>query len=140
MDVILAGPGRAGLSLGAACVDAGHPVIGVLARDPEKAAADAARLDARALAWDDPLPAADLLVIAALCVLYQQSFVLTSPVDGPGELFQMDGPHIIASLARQERHPFNPQNHLLYHALVDGGYAPWSGVLPLRVWAPRSAP
>lgn len=72
--------------------------------------------------------APDLLVIAALCVLYHQSFVLTSPVNGPDELFQADGVHILGSLARQERYPFNPQNHLLYHALVDGGYKLWSGV------------
>ncbi len=80
--------------------------------------------------WSSPLSrirsALDLLVIAALCLLYLMSFDLTSEVNGPYELFQADGVYIIGGLGRQIRYPFNPQNHLLYHVLVDGGYALWS--------------
>lgn len=102
MDVILAGPGRAGLSLGAACVDAGHPVIGVLARDPEKAAAAAERLDARALAWDDPLPAADLLVIAvrddAIAEVAQRLAPLAGAVDAAVHLSGLTSVSALGSL------------------------------------------
>lgn len=64
MDLILAGPGRAGLALSLASIDAGHQVVGVLARDPEAAAAAADRLDALPLPWDQDLPRCDLLVVA----------------------------------------------------------------------------
>ena len=65
MDVILVGPGRAGLALCLAMVDAGHRVVGVLARDFEGLqAASAALPGARWLDWHEPLPAADLLLVA----------------------------------------------------------------------------
>ena len=61
MNIILAGPGRAGMSLAQAARDAGHELIGVLGR--ESAAAAAEQLGSTALSWDELLPAADLLVI-----------------------------------------------------------------------------
>ncbi|HSM01569.1 MAG TPA: DUF2520 domain-containing protein [Acidimicrobiia bacterium] len=64
MDLILVGPGRAGLALSLASVGAGHRVVGVLARDPEDAVAAAERIDASPLSWDRGLPRADLLVVA----------------------------------------------------------------------------
>ncbi|HEX5630291.1 MAG TPA: DUF2520 domain-containing protein [Acidimicrobiia bacterium] len=64
MDLTLVGPGRAGLALGLAARSAGHRIIGVLARDPDAAAAAARRLDSVALDWSQPLPASDLAVIA----------------------------------------------------------------------------
>ena len=64
MDLILAGPGRAGLAITSAAVDAGHRVVGVLARDREASIAAADRLAAASLSWDEPLPPADLLLIA----------------------------------------------------------------------------
>lgn len=64
MDLILVGPGRAGLALSLASVGAGHRVVGVLARDPEDAAEAGDRLDAGPLPWDRDLPRADLLVVA----------------------------------------------------------------------------
>lgn len=64
MDLILVGPGRAGLSLALASVRAGHRIAGVLGRTDEAADAAAGRLDSVALRPGDPLPAADLLVIA----------------------------------------------------------------------------
>ncbi len=64
MDLILAGPGRAGLSLATAMVGAGHRVVGVMARDAQAAAVAADSVGTVALTWDKPLPAVDLLVIA----------------------------------------------------------------------------
>jgi predicted short-subunit dehydrogenase-like oxidoreductase (DUF2520 family) len=61
MNIILAGPGRAGLSLARAARDAGHEVGGVLGR--ASAAAAAEQLGSTELSWDQLLPAADLLVI-----------------------------------------------------------------------------
>lgn len=64
MDLIVVGPGRAGLSLALASLDAGHRVVGVLAREPEDAHAAARRLDTTTLSWEADLVAADLLVVA----------------------------------------------------------------------------
>ncbi len=64
MRIVLVGPGRAGMSLGLAMRRAGHEIVGVLARRADDAGAAAAKLDAAALEWDEPLPACDLLVIA----------------------------------------------------------------------------
>jgi predicted short-subunit dehydrogenase-like oxidoreductase (DUF2520 family) len=64
MDVLLAGPGRAGLALALCARSAGHRVAGVLARDAEAGERGAALLDAAAVPWHGPLPEADLLVIA----------------------------------------------------------------------------
>lgn len=64
MDVILVGPGRAGLALSIRFVDSNHSIVGVLARDPADAADAVSRVGGRALGWDEPLPAADLLVLA----------------------------------------------------------------------------
>lgn len=63
MKIILAGPGRAGLSLAHAFRDAGHEIVGVLGRD--SAAAGAEAIGTGVLSWDELLPAADLLLIAA---------------------------------------------------------------------------
>jgi predicted short-subunit dehydrogenase-like oxidoreductase (DUF2520 family) len=65
MDVILVGPGRAGLAVCLAMVDAGHRVVGVLARDFEGLQSASATLPGgRWLDWHQALPAADLLLIA----------------------------------------------------------------------------
>jgi len=64
MDLILVGPGRAGLALSLASVEAGHRVVGVLARDPDAADAAADRLGSRPLPWDRELPPGGLLVVA----------------------------------------------------------------------------
>ncbi len=57
MRLIVAGPGRAGGSIVLAARQAGHEVVGVLSR---RDGDDRFRL----LAWDTPLPQADLLVLA----------------------------------------------------------------------------
>ena len=61
MKIILAGPGRAGLSLALAARAAGHEIVGVLGRGG--AAAGAARLHTAVLDWEELLPAADLLIV-----------------------------------------------------------------------------
>jgi predicted short-subunit dehydrogenase-like oxidoreductase (DUF2520 family) len=61
--VIIAGPGRAGGALALAANRAGHEIVGLLARDPSSVAV-ASLLDVAFLSWDQPLPTADLLVIA----------------------------------------------------------------------------
>ncbi|MDH3540308.1 MAG: DUF2520 domain-containing protein [Acidimicrobiia bacterium] len=61
MNIILAGPGRAGMSLALASRAAGHEVAGVLGRESAPAAAEL--LGSPALSWDELLPAADLLII-----------------------------------------------------------------------------
>ncbi len=61
MRIILAGPGRAGMSLGLASTRAGHDIVGVLGRG--SAGAAATRLGTPELNWDELLPAADLLII-----------------------------------------------------------------------------
>jgi predicted short-subunit dehydrogenase-like oxidoreductase (DUF2520 family) len=57
VDIIIAGPGRAGTALGIGLAKAGHRLVGVLSRSGHQ-------LDAPNLDWDDQLPAADLVVIA----------------------------------------------------------------------------
>lgn len=64
MDIVLVGPGRAGLALSLRLTDAGHAVVGVLARDRTDAVAAADRLGGGPLRWDEPLPSADLLLVA----------------------------------------------------------------------------
>ena len=59
-SLLLVGPGRAGMSVALAAREAGHSVVGVLARS---GASDAAqRLDAISLDWEsDSLPSVDML-------------------------------------------------------------------------------
>lgn len=63
MDLILVGPGRAGLAVALVAASVEHRIVGVLARRPDAAAVAATRLGSTALDWDRPLPAADLLLI-----------------------------------------------------------------------------
>lgn len=62
LEIVLIGPGRAGMALGLACKNAGHAIVGVLGR--RQSLAKAARLQALDVRWGDPLPHADLVVIA----------------------------------------------------------------------------
>lgn len=64
MDCILVGPGRAGLAISLRLQSAGHRIVGVLARDDAARDAAATRLGAAPLSWAEPLPAADLLLLA----------------------------------------------------------------------------
>lgn len=59
---VLIGPGRAGMSVALAALQAGHVPVGVLGRETARAAAD--RLDCPVLAWEDPLPPRDLTIVA----------------------------------------------------------------------------
>jgi len=69
---------------------------------------------------------ADLVLVLALFVLYLGSFVIDSPVHGPAEIFGQDSGQILRTVSRAESYPWNPQNHLLYHSLVEAGYRVWS--------------
>jgi len=62
LNIILAGPGRAGTALCLAAVAAGHHVVAVVARRPVDEVA--AQFGATALGFEDELPSADLLLIA----------------------------------------------------------------------------
>lgn len=62
MEIVLVGPGRAGMAVGLAAVDAGHEIVGVLGRG--KALEAARRLGSAVVDWDELLPPADLLLIA----------------------------------------------------------------------------
>jgi len=64
MDLILVGPGRAGLALSIRLSRSGHSVVGVVARDSGVADIAATRLNSVVLGWDEDLPSADLLVVA----------------------------------------------------------------------------
>jgi predicted short-subunit dehydrogenase-like oxidoreductase (DUF2520 family) len=64
MRITLVGPGRAGLSVALAAVAGGHSIVAVVGRTSSSAASGAARFGAVPLVPGDPLPAADLLVIA----------------------------------------------------------------------------
>ena len=64
MRIVLVGPGRAGQSIAIAANGAGHDVVAVAARDTERAYGVARRLDAGVLAIGEPIPAADLIIIA----------------------------------------------------------------------------
>ena len=62
MDMILAGPGRAGTALCLAAVASGHRVVGVVGRG--SVGEIAGRFDAIPLGFDENLPVADLLLVA----------------------------------------------------------------------------
>ncbi|HSM45258.1 MAG TPA: hypothetical protein VK969_09615, partial [Acidimicrobiia bacterium] len=56
MRLIIVGPGRAGGAIGLAAEAVGHELVGVLSRSPTD------RWES--LAWDGPLPEADIALIA----------------------------------------------------------------------------
>ncbi len=65
LAIVVVGPGRAGLALALAARNAGHRIAAVVGREAGHAEGAAATLGTTALvAGEDPLPAADLLVIA----------------------------------------------------------------------------
>ena len=63
MRIIVVGPGRAGGSLAVAAHEAGHEVVGIVVRRYDDQAV-AGRLGVVARLIDDPMPEADLLVVA----------------------------------------------------------------------------
>jgi predicted short-subunit dehydrogenase-like oxidoreductase (DUF2520 family) len=64
MKIALAGPGRAGMAVALALLEADHSIVAVTARRPA-AGRDAAQvLDTVSVPWGDALPGGDLLVIA----------------------------------------------------------------------------
>ncbi len=69
--------------------------------------------------------AADAALIAALTLLYATSFGPQSPLY-TSEPFDQDSAFLVHALAEGSAYPWNPQNHLLYHAFVESAYAGWS--------------
>ncbi len=64
MDILLVGPGRAGMALAIAARRVGHTVTGVIARTPQAAAAAGEALDAPIVSKGADLPPSDLVMIA----------------------------------------------------------------------------
>ncbi len=64
MRLVIVGPGRAGTALALAASTAGHRVVAVAGRDPEATSVAASALGADALDISDPMPEADLVVVA----------------------------------------------------------------------------
>ncbi|MEE9184510.1 MAG: NADP oxidoreductase, partial [Acidimicrobiia bacterium] len=61
MRIVVVGPGRAAMSLATAFNNAGHQIVGLLGRGDPTPQIEA--LGADWLAWDAPLPSADLLLL-----------------------------------------------------------------------------
>ena len=64
MRIVLVGPGRAGQSVAIAANGAGHDVVAIVARDTEQTDEVTRRLDADVIGIGEPIPAADLIIIA----------------------------------------------------------------------------
>ena len=64
MRIVLVGPGRAGQSVAIAANGAGHEIVAVATRNPDQTYEVARRLDAGMSASGEPIPAADLIIIA----------------------------------------------------------------------------
>ena len=64
MDLLLIGPGRAGMALGLRALSSGHRIRGVVGRTDDATEAAADRLAAHGLSWDDAFPTVDLVVLA----------------------------------------------------------------------------
>ena len=62
MDLVIVGPGRAGMSIALAAADAGHRIVALVGR--VRPGTEAAQVGAVALVLGDPIPACDLLVLA----------------------------------------------------------------------------
>jgi hypothetical protein len=71
---------------------------------------------------------ADWLVVAALVAFHLVSFGPGSPVHGPNEIYAQDSVYILEALAEDEPYPWNSQNHLLYHFVLELGYDVWKSV------------
>jgi predicted short-subunit dehydrogenase-like oxidoreductase (DUF2520 family) len=98
MKIILAGPGRAGMSLALASRDAGHDLVGILGR--ASAGTAAARLETAELSWDELLPAADLLVISVRDdAIGETAHRLASRAIGVGGAVHVSGSVPVAALA-----------------------------------------
>ncbi len=67
----------------------------------------------------------EALTLLLLFALHLASFGPASPLHGPGEVFDQDSGFILESLVVGERYPWNPQNHVLYHLVVERGYDAW---------------
>ena len=100
MDLILVGPGRAGLALSLRLVDAGHSFVGVLGRDAHVTDVAATRVESTRLDWTSDLPKADLLLIAVRDDSIAEVATRLAPVAAPIEAaVHLSGSVSLASLA-----------------------------------------
>lgn len=82
MRITLVGPGRAGSALALAMQRAGHDIVAVVARDPERSAVAAERFDASTLGIGDPIPPTDLVLIAVRDAAITEVAQTLAPVVG----------------------------------------------------------
>lgn len=75
--------------------------------------------------WSSVQRRLDLIVIFVLVAIYWASFDRTSP-PFRDEVFGQDTKHILRYLSAGRMYIWNPQNHLLYHVLVEWGYGLWT--------------
>ncbi len=100
MRIALVGPGRAGMALALALARAGHAIVAVAAREPERANEAAARFDAMPLSIGGTLPAVDLVVIAVRDRAIAAVAVALAPVIvDAGGVVHMSGATPVAALA-----------------------------------------
>jgi hypothetical protein len=71
---------------------------------------------------------AEAISIIGIFLFNFYSFELSSPVNGPGEVFGQDSVYILQSLANHAGYPCNPQSHILYHFLAKAGYKVWEPI------------
>ncbi|HSC87946.1 MAG TPA: hypothetical protein VLC09_11770 [Polyangiaceae bacterium] len=72
--------------------------------------------------------AAEILLIAALTLIYVGSYRLESPVNGMGaveELFGQDSRYILRALQLDIQYEWNARNHVLHHWLSERGFHIW---------------
>lgn len=105
MRLIIVGPGRAGMSLALAAHAAGAHVVGLLGRGDISHLAR--QVEAQALAWDEPFPPADLVLLAvrddAIASVGQR--VATLAV---GPIVHMSGVATLDVLPGEKRGSFHP--------------------------------
>jgi hypothetical protein len=85
----------------------------------ESAAAQDARMTPKVSAITE------VLVIVALFLFFLASFDIKSAVHGPTEILDQDSSWILSSLAENEPYRWNPQNHILYHVMLESGHGVW---------------
>lgn len=103
MRIIIAGPGRAGMSLARSALTAGHEVAGVVGKNEEQAQDAVALAGGLPLTTDDELPAADLLIIAtrdaAIAAVADQLGPRSAAVEAAVHVSGLTSVRALASLA-----------------------------------------
>ena len=99
MRIVLVGPGRAGTALALAMQRAGHDVVAVAGRDPAQAEDAAAMLRAEPRSIGEPLPAADVVLIAVRDgAIAEVAAVLAPTVGDAGGVVHISGATPVGAL------------------------------------------